>query len=97
MALVVTVSLMLAFMGPPIAAFALDEPPSTTSGGLVFKLNEATGTAEVSGRSNASLEVHIPETVTSNGRTYTVTSIGWGGFSLSRAHLGDDAKHDHRH
>ncbi len=71
---------MVAFMGPPVAAFALDDPPRVTSDGLIFDLDEVAGTAEVYRRSDASLEVHIPETVMADGRTYTVTSIGWGAF-----------------
>ena len=49
--------------------------------GIYYNLNECEKTAEVTENPNKySSAVSIPETVSYNGKTYTVTSIGDGAF-----------------
>ena len=72
--------LLVITMMPVIAGTAYAESEITVNG-VKYSLNDNDKTAAISGHTtDLSGEVVIPDTVTSNGDTYTVTSIGQDAF-----------------
>ena len=58
---------------------------AVTIDGLNYNLNDELQTAEVARNSSASGDIIIPSSVTYNGKTYSVTSIGKNAFYYCEA------------
>lgn len=73
---------------------AEDEEVTCTVNGIIYNLNETTAEAAVDQKADSSLtELVIPQTITNNGKTYTVTSIDecafWEDKTLTKVTLPD--------